>query len=125
MNRYVREMTYARKQPTVSITGDGAGLGSNVYEFGERHTRSAFRRYARRIAQIAIRLTDVNGVRGGIDKECRIQMRLVPKGRLVARARDANVYAALTLAVERAVRLLDCKLKRRRSMTRFRMEELR
>lgn len=57
--------------------------------------------------------------------QCCIQMRLVPKGRLVARARDANVYAALTLAVERAVRLLDRKLKRRRSLTRFRMEELR
>ena len=125
MNHYVRGMTCVRKQPTVGITGNGTGLGSNVYEFGKRHTRSAFKRYARRIAQIAIRLTDVNGVRGGIDKECCIQMRLVPKGRLVARARDANVYAALTLAVERAVRLLDRKLKRRRSLTRFRMEELR
>lgn len=63
-----------------------------------------------------MRLTDVNGPRGGIDKHCVIEVRgpaLVP---IVIRERDADLYAAIDRAAERVDRTVARRLSRNQTL---------
>lgn len=75
----------------------------------ERRVESAVRHFGDRIVSIQIRLADLNGPRGGIDKLCRIQVH----GRalnLVVEDKDIDAFAAIDRAVHRLRRALDRRL---------------
>lgn len=77
------------------------------------------RRYAKRICDVGVWLDDVNGPRGGIDRVCRIQVRLAGPGILTVESRAGTIHAAVGMAADRAKRAIVRKLKRRRMVTRF------
>jgi ribosome-associated translation inhibitor RaiA len=54
------------------------------------------------IDRVMVRLSDVNGPRGGEDKLCRIVVSMVPSGGLIAQATDCDMYAAIRRAADRA-----------------------
>jgi ribosome-associated translation inhibitor RaiA len=64
-------------------------------------------KFARRIERASVRIDDVNGPRGGVDKRCRIKVVLSGLPSMVVEHRHESVRAALDGAlarVERAVR---------------------
>lgn len=61
----------------------------------ERRVGFALRRFSDRIRSVTVRVVDLNGPRGGIDKECRIEVKAVAKGRLHVRARRPDAYDAI------------------------------
>ena len=67
-----------------------------------------------RVSRVVVRLSDVNGPRGGVDKRCGIEIRL--KGSSVLAIQDINsdLYAAIDRAVDRAGRAMDRRLSRSR-----------
>lgn len=73
-------------------------------------------RLSKRITCVNVTLTDENGPRGGIDKQCRVSIVLPPFGELTASAIAANPWAAFARAVERLRRVVLTKLKRPRSL---------
>jgi hypothetical protein len=75
-------------------------------------------RFMDRIRDVVVWLDDVNGPRGGIDVQCRIEVRLWPRSHLIATACEADEYVAVAKAVNRAKILLDRKYKRARSRRR-------
>ena len=70
-----------------------------------------------RVSRIVVRLSDVNGPRGGVDKRCAIEIRL--KGALTVAIEDteADLYAAIDRVAERAGRTLDRRLSRSRQFS--------
>lgn len=78
----------------------------------ERRIAAALRSHAASIDNIALRLFDVNGPRGGAnDKVVRISVRLKPWGRLAASAASSDIYRS----VDRAVARLKEAMRRHRS----------
>jgi transcription elongation GreA/GreB family factor len=57
-------------------------------------------------------LEDENGPRGGIDKRCRFEVRLRPRGLLSVTAQAVDEYAAITKAASRARTLLIRRYKK-------------
>jgi ribosome-associated translation inhibitor RaiA len=57
------------------------------------HHRDALRR-------VDVRLNDVNGPRGGCDKECRVTVRFIGGRTLTVRRRHADLYLAVRDAAE-------------------------
>lgn len=94
------------------LQGDGLG------EFVERRILFALSRFSPRIDLVAVRLTDTNGPRGGVDKECRIVVRLRPHGRLRVVERDGDMHAAIGRAAERMARAVAREIDRRREPRR-------
>ncbi|MDR7334560.1 HPF/RaiA family ribosome-associated protein [Roseateles asaccharophilus] len=90
--------------------------------FVERRVRFAMRRRADAVPQVTVRLEDVNGPRGGPDKECRISVRTAGHGTLVARALATTWRRAVHGALVRAVQLLARVLGRRQSRRRLALD---
>ena len=67
---------------------------------------------AERIQRARIRLNDVNGPRGGIDKVCHIRFDVVGAGEVSVRGESAGWYEAVTIAVMNARSALDRRLDR-------------
>jgi putative sigma-54 modulation protein len=59
----------------------------------------ALRRFSDRIERILVRLTDINGPKGGRDKRCRMAATLVVGApSVIVEATDSNAYVAITRA---------------------------
>ncbi len=90
-------------------------LDPSVTEYIERRLGFALGRFASRVMEVAVRLRDVNGPRGGIDHECRIEANITPSARKTVRGKGESVEAAIRQAVERIARAVQKDLARRRT----------
>ena len=59
-------------------------------------------RFADRISRVDVRVIDENAGKGGEDKVCTIDIKLVPRGQVHVRAKNGNMYAAIVKAIHRA-----------------------
>lgn len=80
----------------------------------ERRLRFALDRFAKRIGRLSVRLTDVNGLRGGIDKHCRITVALAPRGIVMIEGAGDDPFVLIADAAKRACRAVRKKLERQR-----------
>ena len=69
--------------------------------FTEKRLEVALDRFRGRIEMIEASLADLNGPRGGIDKQCRLRAHLAGGGDVIARAAEADSHAAIVRAVHR------------------------
>ena len=74
------------------------------------------------LQKISLRLDDINGPKGGIDKLCRIQIPIAGGKSIVIEEIQADLYIAIDRAVERAGRSLARKLERNREFSHRRYE---
>lgn len=88
-----------------------------------RRVDFALSQFRGRVRQVAIVIQDENARRGGVDKTCRLLVRVAPLGDVVAEATAEPLAAAGSLAADRAARSiargldrLIGKTKRRTSM---------
>lgn len=72
----------------------------------ENRLRFALRRLGGRVNRARLRLADINGPRGGVDKEVRIELHLSAGRSLVVRATAMEWRAAIDRALARAVHRL-------------------
>ena len=84
-----------------------------------RRLRFALGRFGERIAKVMVRFEDANGVRGGVDKQCRIDVALRPSGNVLIKDIDADLHAVVDRAADRAARAVDRDLQRRRDAGRL------
>jgi len=78
----------------------------------------ALSRVADRVAQVAVSITDINGLRGGPDKRCVLRVTLTSGETAQVRHTSDCAYAAVDRAADRIRRVVREKVKRRRQMRR-------
>src|SRR5690242_19075577 len=96
----------------ITVRTKGRACGLKLRRFVNHRLASSLGRFERRIRQAIVWLEDVNGPRGGIDKQCRIEVHLIPRGHMSVEAHAANEYSAISIAANRARNLLDRRYKR-------------
>lgn len=69
-----------------------------------------------RIARLTMRLSDINGRRGGQDKRCLLELRIKGAPGIVVEDVEEDLYAAIDRATERARRALVRKLEQSREV---------
>ena len=85
----------------------------------ERRLRFALTRFSGRIGRVNVFLADQNGPRGGIDKTCRIVVRLRDGGDVVAEVSDVDWEVAVDRATTRIGHSTGRELARRRAGRRM------
>ena len=68
----------------------------------ERRVRFALDRLSDRVKEVVLRLEDTNGPRGGVDKACRVTLRLEHGKELTLEAKGTTLVAAVDRALDRA-----------------------
>jgi ribosome-associated translation inhibitor RaiA len=68
------------------------------------------------IQRVVMRLSDINGPRGGADKRCQVQVVLAGLPDVVIEDTEADLYVAIDRATERASQTLLRKVDRRNTL---------
>jgi putative sigma-54 modulation protein len=101
--------------PTPTTGGPPAPLADTLRAHAVRRARFHFSRFAHELNRVVLRVADINGPRGGVDKQCRVTV----SGPRVAEAsldvRSTDPFAAVDEAVDRMARSVARQLERARS----------
>ena len=98
----------------LDIRGRRLALTPAMVDHVARRIRFALGRFDGRVRRVTARIGDVNGPRGGIDKRCRLHVDLGGRPVTIDEL-DADLYAAVDRAAERAGRAVQRTLARLRA----------
>jgi len=104
--------TVARQTPTY-IRSMGSALDEVHREYLRRKLQRMVEKFGSAIERTSVRLEDVNGPRGGIDKRCQVKIVLRGLHSVYVDERDSSVQAAMDRALGRANRAVRQALQRR------------
>lgn len=93
------------------LAAHGTELSIDLKDYIRRRVHFSLGRFAGRIGSLSIRLADLNGPRGGVDKRCDIRVDVGLRQQVIVSERQANLHAAIAFAMERAERAVERKLK--------------
>ncbi len=82
----------------------------------ERRIHFLLSRFGTDIGTVHVRLSDVNGPRGGLDKRCHVTLHGPRLGSVVVDELSADAYASVNYALHRAARVVSRELDRVRSV---------
>ena len=108
----------------VAIQANGFEMTSALRAYTEHRLATALGWARRHMRKLAVWLSDVNGPRGGVDKRCKIQVQLDGGREVIIEELEADLYAAIDRAAERADRAIVRQVERTRHFSHERMPPL-
>jgi len=100
----------------IDIQTRNFALTNALRNYAERRLRFALTWADNRIQKIFVRLSDINGPRGGEDKRCQMQVVLAGLPDVVVEDTEASLYFAIDRAADRAGRTVMRKLDRKQTL---------
>jgi len=107
----------------INIQTKGFDLTDGLREHTQRCLQFAFGWAQHNVRKVTVRLSDINGPRGGSDKRCQIQFPLPHAQDVVIEDTESDIYVAIDRAAERAGQTLDRRLSRQREFAHARGSE--
>lgn len=102
----------------IDIQSRGFSLTDALLSYAQRRLLFAMSYCSGHVNRVAIRLSDVNGPRGGADKRCHIQVVLAGIPDVVVEDTEVDLYTAIDRAIDRARRTVVRKVDRQLTLTR-------
>jgi ribosome-associated translation inhibitor RaiA len=99
---------------TVIHSSDFA-LTDALNNFIKHQARKSMSTCSNRVERLVIRLKDINGPKGGDDKECCVEVKLANCAPIVVSKRSSDAYSSIRKALGRASRTTLRKLGKRRT----------
>ena len=105
----------------IDIKASGFDLTEGLREHTVRRLQFALGWANHDVRAVSVRLSDINGPRGGKDKRCRIQVPFAGTPNVVIVDTEADLYVAIDRAAERAERAVVRRLERLREFSHARL----
>ncbi len=102
----------------IDIQAQGFSLTDALRSHAERRLRFTLTCCDEQIQRIVMRLSDINGPRGGVDKRCHLQVALAGLPDVVVEDIETDLYVAIDRASDRAGRTVVRKIERQQSLLR-------
>jgi len=102
----------------IDIQARQFSLTDALRSHAERRLRFALTCCDDHIQRVAMRLSDINGPRGGADKRCHLQVVMAGLPDVVIEDTEADLYVAIDRATDRAGRTIGRRLARQRDTAR-------
>ena len=102
----------------INVTSTNLVVSKKVKEELTSRIKSVFGRTQDRITKASVTLSDVNGPKGGRDKECKVKLTLPGHPTILVMARKDNMFKAIATALSTANITLKKKLKKHRELQR-------
>ncbi len=104
----------------IDIQSRGFTLTDALLSYSQRRILFALTYCSGHINRVVIRLSDINGPRGGADKRCHVQIMLAGIPDVVVEDTEVDLYAAIDRAVDRARRTVVRKVDRQLTLLKHR-----
>lgn len=98
----------------MTIQASGFAMTDALRAYTEQRLACALGWSGPHMRKLAVWLSDINGPRGGVDKRCKIQVQLGGGRDVIIEDTEADLYAAIDRAAERADRAVVRQLERQR-----------
>jgi hypothetical protein len=98
----------------VELRARSITINDRLRAHAERRLRFALGRFGPSIRRVCLRLDDVNGPRGGVDKCCRLVVGLTQGGEVIVEDADGDLRVLLDRSADRAGRAVERRLERLR-----------
>jgi ribosomal subunit interface protein len=95
----------------LDIRGRNLRLTPALLDHVERRVRFAMGRFSTRLGRVAVRVDELDGAGGPLDKRCQIHLELGPRAVNIEEV-DADLYVAIDRATERAGRATERAIAR-------------
>ena len=102
----------------IDIQARSFSLTDALRSHAEWRLRFALTFFDNHIQRVVMRLSDINGTRGGTDKRCHLQVVLKGLPDVVIEDTEADLYIAIHRATDRAGRTVERRLARQRDRVR-------
>ena len=102
----------------ITIQARSFSLTNALSKHIQQRLRFALTSCSSHIQRVVVRLSDINGPRGGQDKRCHIQVALKGMPDVVIEDTESNLYSAIGRAAGRAGRTVARRLRRRQTVAR-------
>ena len=106
----------------IDIQTRNFGLTQALRNHAERRLRFALTSAGNHVQRIIVRLSDINGPRGGEDKRCHLQVALAGLPDVVVEDTEADLYFAIDRAAARAGRSVMRRINRKQTMQKHRRQ---
>lgn len=93
-------------------------LTDALKNYAKRRLNFSFSNKNQHIKKIIMRLSDINGPRGGTDKRCHLQVQLNGMPDIVVEDIQMDMYTSIDRACDRASRAVIRKIKRQQTLLR-------
>lgn len=107
---------------TIKLRGTDEETRATLREQIARRVDFALERFSEKLGSVLVRLDDLNGPRGGVDKRCQVQLRGPTIGELVFEVVDSAWGAAIDRALSLAGRSVSRALGRERRVRGLALE---
>ena len=109
-----------------SVSGDRVKVTTDFREYIDRCLYFGLGRFAAAIDHVSVRVGDINGPRGGVDKHCQIVVKLRASGSnpIAIDDTDEDLRAAVTRASNRAGRTVARAIDRKRRKRAYQRRRL-
>lgn len=94
----------------LNIFGQHMDVTDALSDHVETRFDAALNQFDQRVLEVQIRLEDVNGPKGGVDKKCQATIHLRGGSTVVIEELHEDVYAAVSVAADRAKQVVGRKL---------------
>jgi ribosomal subunit interface protein len=85
----------------VEVRGRNLRLNRSLKEYCERRLQFALGRFEEKLGRVVVRLSDVNGPRGGVDKRCQVDVLVRGRRPLRVESTDVSLHSAVDEAAQR------------------------
>lgn len=91
---------------TVLLHSGSFAVTPALQKFTEQQLKTVLERFGDRVERVAVRMDDVNGPRGGLDKRCGVTISLARHRQVYVEETGGDLYMALGRAIQRAKRAM-------------------
>jgi putative sigma-54 modulation protein len=106
----------------VSTSSHNVQLHPGIHEFVEHAIQDALSRFDNEVVSVDVFLKDVNGPKGGPDKQVIIRTHLRQRRPLITETVHDNLRAAIRISARRAKRAVRRSLRKARRIEKVRMQ---
>ena len=103
-----------------SMTDRSGLLTDQLRQLAERRLLFALSRFGSRVAQVELVVADENGPRGGVDKTCRVSVKLHRAADVVISDKDADLAKCISRVAKRVGRAVSRAIEKTNRFDRIR-----
>lgn len=103
----------------IQILGDHLALTQEITDYATRRLETALGKFDHRLEDVTMRVSDVNGPRGGTDKRCRVEVQFVRLGGEPIHIDETqeDLYAAIDATAARAKTAVVRRIEKAKTFT--------